>query len=119
MGKDSLWNVGVDFGFWNSRLTGTIDVYNKKTTDLLISRDLPGSAGFSTTYYNQGSLTNKGVEFSLNACIIDHKDWKWNVSGNIGVNKGKIGDLGMLPDNLVHWVKESVTLVILWVTTSV
>ena len=89
--------MGVDFGFWNSRLTGTIDVYNKKTTDLLISRDLPGSAGFSTTYYNQGSLTNKGVEFSLNACIIDHKDWKWNVSGNIGVNKGKIGDLGMLP----------------------
>lgn len=64
---------------------------------MLISRDLPGSAGFSTTYYNQGSLTNKGVEFSLNACIIDHKDWKWNVSGNIGVNKGKIGDLGMLP----------------------
>jgi len=95
--KTASWNVGVDFGFWNSRLTGTIDVYNKKTTDLLISRDLPGSAGFSTTYYNQGSLTNKGVEFSLNACIIDHKDWKWNVSGNIGVNKGKIGDLGMLP----------------------
>ena len=95
--KTASWNVGVDFGFWNSRLTGTIDVYNKKTTDLLISRDLPGSAGFSTTYYNQGSLTNKGVEFSLNARIIDHKDWKWNVSGNIGVNKGKIGDLGMLP----------------------
>ena len=95
--KTASWNLGIDFGIFGSRLSGTLDLYQKKTTDLLIQRDLPGSAGFSKTYYNQGSLTNKGVEFSLNAHIIDQKDWKWELSGNIGINKGEIGDLGMLP----------------------
>lgn len=95
--KTASWNVGIDFGILDSRLSGTIDIYNKKTTDLLIRRDLPGSAGFGFTYYNQGSLTNKGVEFTLNGHIIDTKDWKWNLSGNIGINRGEIGDLGSLP----------------------
>ena len=95
--KTSSWNVGLDFGLFNSRLSGTLDIYQKKTTDLLISRNLPGSAGFSSTYYNQGSLNNKGVEFSLNAQIIDSSSWKWSVSGNIGVNRNEISDLGLLP----------------------
>ena len=95
--KTASWNIGVDFGFWKSRLSGTIDLYRKKTTDLLISRTLPGSAGFSSTYYNQGSLTNRGVELTVDARIIDSKDWKWSFNGNIGFNKGEIGDLGLLP----------------------
>lgn len=95
--KTASWNVGIDFGLWNSRLSGTLDLYQKKTTDLLISRTLPGSAGFSSTYYNQGSLTNKGVEFSLKARVVESKDWKWDLSGNIGLNRGEIGDLGLLP----------------------
>ncbi|MEG2126053.1 MAG: TonB-dependent receptor [Bacteroides sp.] len=95
--KTASWNVGVDFSLLRSRLSGTFDVYKRKTTDLLISRPLPGSAGFSSTYYNQGSLDNKGVEFSLTAQVIDSKDWKWNVTGNIGANKNKIADLGLLP----------------------
>ena len=66
----------MDFGLFNSRLSGTFDYYIKKTDDLLISRPLPGSSGFGSTYYNQGGLDNKGVEFSLNAQIIDTKDWK-------------------------------------------
>ena len=97
--KTASWNAGVDFGVLNSRLSGTVDVYQKKTTDLLISRSLPGSAGFSSTYYNQGSLTNKGVEISLNAQIIDGKEWKWSVMGNIGFNKGEISELGLLPSD--------------------
>lgn len=95
--KTSSWNVGLDFGLFNSHLSGTLDIYQKKTTDLLISRNLPGSAGFSSTYYNQGSLNNKGVEFSLNAQVIDSSSWKWSVSGNIGVNRNEISDLGLLP----------------------
>ncbi len=93
--KTASWNVGIDFSVFRSRLNGTIDVYKKKTTDLLISRDLPGSAGFSSTYYNQGSLENKGVEFTLNAQVVDKKDWKWSISGNIGKNKSIITDLGL------------------------
>ena len=95
--KTSSWNLGIDFGIFDSRLSGTLDIYMKKTDDLLILRDLPGSAGFSSTYYNQGSLDNKGVEFSLNAQIIDKGDWKWSVSANIGKNKSKITNLGLDP----------------------
>lgn len=97
--KTASWNAGIDFSLFNSRLSGTLDVYKKKTSDLLISRTLPGSAGFSSTYYNQGSLDNQGVEFTLNAQVIDSKSWKWSVTGNIGVNKNKISDLGLLPTN--------------------
>lgn len=97
--KTTSWNIGLDFSLFDSRLTGTLDFYQKKTTDLLISRQLPGSAGFGATYYNQGSLNNKGVEFSLRSRIIDTPKWKWEVTGNIGVNKGKIEDLGLLPTN--------------------
>lgn len=97
--KTTSWNAGIDFGLLSSRLSGTIDVYQKKTTDLLISRTLPGSAGFASTYYNQGALKNNGVEFSLNARIIDNKDWKWNINGNIGFNKSEISNLGLLPSD--------------------
>ena len=95
--KTSSWNVGIDFGLFKSRLSGTLDVYMKKTEDLLILRELPGSAGFGSTYYNQGSLDNKGVEFSLNAQIIEQKDWSWSVSANIGKNKNEITNLGLDP----------------------
>lgn len=54
--KTASWNAGLDFGLFNSRLSGTLDVYQKKTTDLLISRTLPGSAGFASTYYNVSSI---------------------------------------------------------------
>ena len=95
--KTASWNAGFDFGLFRSRLSGTVDFYIKRTNDLLISRNLPGSAGFSSTYYNQGSLDNKGVELTLTAQIIDSRDWKWSVSGNFGKNKSKIVDLGLLP----------------------
>lgn len=93
--QTASWNAGIDFSFFRSRLSGTIDVYQKKTSDLLISRTLPGSAGFSSTYYNQGSLTNKGVELSLTVVPIEKGDWHWDVSGNIGINRTKIQDLGL------------------------
>lgn len=68
--KTASWNAGLDFSLLRSRLSGTFDFYVKRTNDLLISRSLPGSAGFGSTYYNQGSLDNKGVEFSLTAQVI-------------------------------------------------
>ena len=95
--KTASWNAGLDFSLLRSRLSGTFDFYVKRTNDLLISRSLPGSAGFGSTYYNQGSLDNKGVEFSLTAQVIDSKDWKWSITGNIGKNKSKIVNLGLLP----------------------
>lgn len=92
--KTASWNGGLDFSFFRTRLSGTIDFYYKKTSDLLISRTLPGSAGFGTTYYNQGALTNKGMEFSLTVVPVDAGDWHWDITGNIGRNRTKITELG-------------------------
>lgn len=95
--QTASWNFGLDFGFLKNRISGTLDLYQKDTKDLLISRTLPGSAGFASTYYNQGGMQNRGIEFSLTAHIIDTKDWSWNVTGNIGFNRSKITALGLLP----------------------
>ncbi|EJW91483.1 TonB-dependent receptor plug [gut metagenome] len=96
--RTSSWNAGVDFAFFNSRLSGSIDVYQKKTDDLLISRALPASSGFNSVMLNQGSLKNKGFEFSLNADILRNVNgWSWNIGGNFGLNKSEIGDLGFTP----------------------
>lgn len=96
--RTSSWNVGFDFAFFNSRLSGSVDVYQKKTNDLLISRSLPASSGFASVMLNQGSLKNKGVEISLNGDILRNLNgWSWSLGGNIGFNKSKIGDLGFAP----------------------
>lgn len=89
------WNVGIDFGVFKNRFRGTLDFYNKQTKDLLISRILPPSAGYSTIYYNSGNMRNQGVEFSLDADIIQTKDFTWTFGGNIGKNNAKIMDLGV------------------------
>ena len=89
------WNVGLDFGVFKNRFRGTLDFYNKQTKDLLISRILPPSAGYSTIYYNSGNMRNQGVEFSLDADIIQTKDFTWTFGGNIGKNNAKIMDLGV------------------------
>ena len=82
--RTSSWNAGLDFGFFNGRLNGAFDYYRKNTKDLLVERALPYSSGFATVMINEGSLLNKGFEFSLNADIIRSNGWKWNVAGNIG-----------------------------------
>ena len=106
--KTASWNAGLDFSLLRSRLSGTFDFYVKRTNDLLISRSLPGSAGFGSTYYNQGSLDNKGVEFSLTAQVIDTKDWKWSITGNIGKNKSKIVNLTRVRDKFCSKERELV-----------
>lgn len=93
--RTSSWNAGVDFGFFKSRLSGTIDLYRKKTSNLLIMRSLPLSSGFTSVMVNQGSLLNKGLEISLNGDILRSKDWNWSIGGNIGFNKATIEDLGI------------------------
>lgn len=89
------YNGGVDFSFFNSRLSGSVDVYYKKTKDLLIDREIAPSTGFNAITINQGSLSNKGVELSLSGDIIRTKDVTWSLSGNIAFNTPKIIELGL------------------------
>ncbi len=86
-------DIGVDFGIFNSRITGEIDYYIKKTSDLLLAVNLVGSAGVARTQIqNVGNLENKGFEFVLNTENLVG-DFKWSTSFNIANNKNEITNL--------------------------
>ena len=86
-------NLGIDFGFWNNRLSGSIDAYWNTTKDLLMNATIPSSTGFSTQYKNFGQTSNKGIELALDAVIVDTKDFGLNANFNISYNKAKIDKL--------------------------
>jgi len=83
-------NIGIDMGFFNDRLTATIDVYKKKTTDLLLNKQVEAYTGFSTTLANVGSIQNKGLEISIGGRPLVGKDLKWNTGINISFNRSKV-----------------------------
>ena len=87
-------NIGLDFGFFNNRLTGTLDVYYKKTSDLLNIVNEPSLTNFSATVLkNIGNMENKGAELGLNAVIIATQNVNWRVGYNVSFNKNKITNL--------------------------
>ncbi len=83
-------NVGADFGFFKSRLTGTVDLYWNTTKDLLVAAPLATASGYVDQYQNIGQTSNKGVEVTVEGFIIDKKDFSLSASFNIGFNKNKV-----------------------------
>ena len=88
------YNIGLSTGFFQNRLTVTLDGYYKKTSDLLLNVPVEQVTGFDTVLRNVGSVTNKGVELEVGGVLIDHKKWKWNVNANIAHNKNEVTSLG-------------------------
>jgi TonB-linked SusC/RagA family outer membrane protein len=86
----SQLNLGLDFGFLNGRISGTIDYFHKKTTDMLLSLPLPSSSGFSSVLKNLGSMKNYGVEFMLNSRNIVNKNFSWTSTFNISSVKNEV-----------------------------
>ena len=86
-------NLGVDFSLFNKKISGTIDVYNNTTKDLLMLTPVQPYTGFTAQYQNVGSTNNKGIELALNGDIISNKDFHLGASFNISFNKGKIVEL--------------------------
>lgn len=84
------FNVGVEFGFFKNRLTGSVDVYSKKTSDLLFWLSIPESNGSRGYYGNVGDIRNTGVELTLNGAIIRTHDMEWSVSLNMSHNATKV-----------------------------
>nr|MBC7612738.1 SusC/RagA family TonB-linked outer membrane protein [Pseudopedobacter sp.] len=92
-------NLGLDFGIINNRITGSVDLYIKKTTDLI--NEITQSAGTNFTnrfIANVGSMENRGVEFSVNALAVDKKDFKLNLAFNTTFNKNEITKLTNVQD---------------------
>lgn len=86
-------NIGIDFGFLNERINGSVEAYWNTTKDLLLATQIPGDTGFTTMLTNVGQTSNKGVELNLNYYIVENRDWTLGVNFNIGFNKGKIDKL--------------------------
>ena len=87
-------NIGLDFGFANDRISGSFDVYNRVTDDLLNTVTIPGGSNFSNTLLtNVGSLENKGAEFTLNLIPVSTKDVSLNLGFNVTYNVNKITKL--------------------------
>ena len=93
----SQYNAGLDFGFFDKRLTASLDVFYKLTKDLLFQENIPGSSGFDVMFSNKGSLSNKGFEFSLAGDIIRKDNFTWNVYGNYSLYRNRLEDLNLQP----------------------
>ena len=91
--KNKTWNVGLDFGFFDDRLTGSVDVYNRYTTDMLLSTQVPYTTGFGSNLKNVGSIQNKGVELLLEGILFRKGDFTWTAGFNISFNRSKVLDL--------------------------
>ena len=88
------YNVALQGSFLNNRLQAGIDLFWNKTDNLLTLRELPYISGMSERYWtNEGQLKNKGVEVSVNAALINKKDWKWEIGATLGHYNNKITDL--------------------------
>ena len=83
-------NLGLDFELFKSRITGSVEVYHNTTKDLLIQAPLPTSSGYSFQYQNFGQTSNKGIEFTFDANIINKRDFSLNVNFNIAFNKNNV-----------------------------
>lgn len=106
-------NAGIEFSLFDNRLSGSIDYYNKKTTDLLFWLSVPESAGSRGYYGNIGDIRNSGVELGLQGTVIRTKNVDWSLMFNISHNKdkilklpeAKITELGGFTENSM-WYKE-------------
>ena len=86
-------NVGVEFGLWDNRLSGSIDVFNRKTTDMLFELATPIESGYTTIFTNIGDMVNRGLEIELNADLIRTKNLVWDFSLNMTHYKNKVTHL--------------------------
>lgn len=83
-------NAGLEFGFFNNRLNGEINVYNKRTSNLLFWLSVPESLGSRGYYGNIGTIRNIGVEATINGTILQGRDYQWTLSLNFSHNSTKV-----------------------------
>ncbi len=83
-------NIGLDFGFLKNRLTGSLDVYNKKTSDLLLTFGVPSPAEVGYITANVGEVNNKGIELELKGSVLEGKKIRWDAFANISHNRNTV-----------------------------
>jgi len=91
--RTKVFNVGFDFSLFKDRLTATLDIYNKKTSDLLGNTPLDPTLGWDMVLLNYADMQNSGIELGLNGKMIQRENFSWNSTVNFSYNKNKITNL--------------------------
>lgn len=98
-------NIGLDFGFFNNRITGSLDLYIRDTKDQLFDKPLPSAIGFSNVKVNAGKVRNSGIDLTLNTINLDKRNWRWDTSINVSLLKNRVKEL---PDFIPELITGSV-----------
>ena len=88
--KTAQYDAGLELGLFQNRINIEADIYYRKTTDMLLNAPVPRSSGFGSIFKNIGSMENKGFEFTLNTSNVNGKDFSWNSTFNISMNRNKV-----------------------------
>ena len=91
--KTTQYNIGLDYSVLNGRISGVLDFYTSRTTDLLMAMTIPSLNGYTNTYANVGKTSNIGVDITLNTVNVKTRDFEWSTSINAAWQKDKIDEL--------------------------
>ncbi len=92
--KTAQSDAGIDFGFLNNRISGEVDVYYKRTSDLLLNINVPSTTGYTILTKNLGNMENKGFEIGITSTNVESKNFRWTTTANAGYNKNKVLNIG-------------------------
>lgn len=96
-------NIGLDFGFLNGRINGTLDIYQRNSTDLIMNRQIPSTSGWSSIWDNVGKTRNRGIELGINTVNIRNKHFTWSTTIIFDRNKNTIQELyGQKKDDVAN-----------------
>ena len=91
--RTNEYNVGLDFGFFQDRISGSVEYYDRITKDLIMNKTVPVTSGYSSVKANVGTVRNNGVEVLLNTVNVKTSNFTWRTSLNLAYNKNRIVDL--------------------------
>ena len=91
--KSTQKDIGIDFGFFNNRITGSVDVYTKNNSNLLLYVTVPTSSGFGSILQNLGKVDAKGLDFDLSTVNVDLKGFQWSTNFNFALTRNKVKEL--------------------------
>lgn len=98
--KTTSLDFGLDFGFANNRITGSVDIYSTKTKDLLMERILPSTTGFSSIIDNVGRTKTRGIDFNLSSINYRSKNFSWTTDMNFSAFREQIVELSVGGDDV-------------------
>ena len=99
--KTASFNVGLDYGFLNNRITGAVEFYSMRTHDMIMAQRLPGFTGFASITTNLGEVRNKGFEISINSLNVRSNTIEWRTTLNFSYNKNVITHLYYQNENIL------------------